>query len=846
MGSSDTIKKRSMICICFVLALVMLISSAHAEIVTSGWTDEERTQTVLERFKTLPQPIPVVSPASPMALAPIVPTAVPPKIIGGNGDIWSFVEISSYGVETVEVPVKTQLAFVDMDFPAVISSVPEEPVAGEIQDAPAAVGPNGEAPVDFQADNISNDEANQIVRADGNVVIKQAGRTLTADMVSYDLQNDLVRAEGNVRLKDMNGDIHEADTLELRNKMKDGFVEGLRTMLADGSRFKASEGERVDGTKTIMQRASYTPCEICRKNPERSPVWQISASRVTHHEDEARISYKNATFDLWGVPVLYTPYFSHADGTVDRKSGFVSPALGYKSRLGGIVEANYYWSIAPDKDLSVGMRAFTKENPVGMAEWRQRWEDASLILRGSITSSERVDSEAGLDVIQEEEVRGHIEGEGIWNIDNKWRAGVKIDFASDDQYLRQYDLSSEDVLENELYLERFSGRNYAAARLLAFKDVRIREEELDQPNILPEITASFKGEPWSMPLLGGRWDLETSFLGVQRSGGDQDLNRLGLDAGWYRRFISDFGLIAHTDASLRYEAYNTRDRAVATAGSGRSRDTTKTRFFPQLHFETSYPMVRQLEKSQVTVEPVVAVTAAPNVNLSSAIPNEDSQDVQIDASNLFEPNRFPGLDRIEDQSRVTYGLRSGVYGFNGSHASIFVGQSYRLEDDDNPFPQGSGLDNQSSDIVGQVSFNQSNNYVLDYRFQLDSRYVTSQRHEVGSYADFGALYLASNYLFAKGLEGTEIEESREQIQASMGYYFTDKWRGRLGVTQDLGAQPGLRKASIGLDYFGQCTSWALTGQRNLTDDNSGDSSTEVLFRIGLRNLGGFEKSKFSK
>ena len=62
------------------------------------------------------------------------------------------------------------------------------------------------------------------------------------------------------------------------------------------------------------------------------------------------------------------------------------------------------------------------------------------------------------------------------------------------------------------------------------------------------------------------------------------------------------------------------------------------------------------------------------------------------------------------------------------------------------------------------------------------------------------------------------------------------------ATQDLGIDPGLRNTYFGLDHYGQCVSWRLSAERNLTDDASGENDTEIYFRIGLKNLGEFEKS----
>ena len=152
------------------------------------------------------------------------------------------------------------------------------------------------------------------------------------------------------------------------------------------------------------------------------------------------------------------------------------------------------------------------------------------------------------------------------------------------------------------------------------------------------------------------------------------------------------------------------------------------------------------------------------------------------------------------------------------------------------------MEDQQSDFVGRISGSYKNVYDLDYRFQLGSRDFRSQRHEVDARADWNKFRLNTRYLYAGALGGTDINESREQFDAVAQLYFSNEWRSRFGGTQDLGENPGLRQAFVGLDYLGQCLFWSLTGQRNLTRDASGDSSTEILFRVGLKNLGEFEES----
>lgn len=702
------------------------------------------------------------------------------------------------------------------------------------------------APVDFTADSLQHDDKTNTVTATGHVELEQAGRILRADKILYNTVTDSVKAVGNVALLETNGDVHFADEIDVTGQMRDGYIKNLKSTLHDGSRFWAQEGERKGGTTTTMHDAGYTPCEPCVKNPEATPPWQILASEVEHRKEDQSIVYRDARMEMWGVPVLYTPYFSHPDGTVKQKSGFLTPSIGFDSDLGFMLTNRYYMALSPHYDATIGMTLMTDQAPLMSGEYRQRFENAELEMSGSFTSSSRTVDEAGRDVRQDEELRGHLFAEGLWDMNEKWRSGIDLEMASDDQYMTQYDFSNKDVLENEIFVERFDDRDYAVGRILAFQDVRIEEDRTDQPDVFPEINVGFLGDPGQA--LGGRWSLDLSALHLRRDAGGQDMSRIVTQAGWERRLVSDIGLLTTIDLTARADAYYASDRDVATAGSGRSGEGQEARGFAQAHVVTSYPLVKPLEKADVVIEPIAALTVAPSLNPNSSnIPNEDSQDVQIDASNLFEASRFPGYDRVEDRSRATYGIRSGVYGHEGSKGEVFLGQSYRFQhgEEHNPFPDGSGLEDERSDLVGQITAGYKNRFSLDYRFQLDSEDSASRRHEVTAAAELGRLSLSSRYLYARALEGTNLSEDREQIQAAAAYQVADEWRVRSSITQDLGDDPGMREADFGVDYIGQCLTLSGTLQRNLSREASGQSNTEIMFRMGFRNIGEFTTSGIS-
>jgi LPS-assembly protein len=697
-------------------------------------------------------------------------------------------------------------------------------------------------PVILDADQFTYDNQKTIVQATGNVKITQLNQTLSADKIIYNVNDDFAYAEGNVVLEDGNGDTHYAETLELNDQMREGVVQGIFSVLEDESRLWAAKAVRESPEKHVLKDARYTPCKACDSDPDKTPPWALRASEVTHDKEEARISYDNVRFEAWGVPVAYAPYFSHPDGTVTQKSGFLTPELGFGSDDGFHFMMPYYWAISPSMDATIGVKAFSKSAPQLNLELRKRYENAAYTVQTSGIYSDRTDSVNGNDVTIDEELRGHIEADALWNINNKWRAGADVYLASDEQYLDQYDIDDEDVLENRLYVERFDKRDYASVQLLAFQDLRL-DEEVDQPNALPLANMNFMGAPNSA--LGGRFKWDTSFLSLYREGNEQDMSRASSEIAWQRQDILALGLVTETSLAVRGDAYYTTDRDIAKTRANEDGNQFDDRVIPTAHVEMAYPLQKQLSASQIRIKPRISLTARPDIDNDSDIPNEDSQDAQIDYLNLFEADRFPGLDRVEDRSRVNYGVEAGYYTDEGDEFTAGLGQSFRFDDEDNPFLNGSGFEQQSSDIVGQVgaSFD-DHRHNMNYRFQIDGRHMNAERHEFYGGTKINRTTLSAIYLYEKGSAGTEFTESREQVQASARYSINDNWGINASALYDLGEDEGLRQSIAGVSYDDDCFGITAEFQRDLQRDATGSSDTSVLLRFRLKNLGEFETTAY--
>ena len=363
-------------------------------------------------------------------------------------------------------------------------------------------------PLVFSADSVIYDRDSEVVTAEGRVEVARAERVLLADRVRYDARTGLVRAEGNVSILEPTGDVVFANEVELSDDLKEGFVIGIGVLLADDSRLAANGARRTSDQRTVMSKAVFSACELCAEEPERPPLWQIKAVSVIHDQKAHRIEYRDAVLELGGFPIAYTPYFSHPDPSVERKTGFLAPLYGSSGPLGIKFEAPFYIAFAPHRDATLTPLVTGKEGVALRGEYRERTQGGGFELRGSVTEVGKRDQNNSS--IGGRDIRGHVDATGRFDLDDTWRTGFDLARSTDDTYLRRYDISSEDTLTTNLFAEGFRGRTYASANAYFFQGLRAEDDPGETPFVAPLLDYSFVSEPGRF---GGRYALDTNLHG---------------------------------------------------------------------------------------------------------------------------------------------------------------------------------------------------------------------------------------------------------------------------------------------------------------------------------------------
>ncbi len=178
---------------------------------------------------------------------------------------------------------------------------------------------------------------------------------------------------------------------------------------------------------------------------------------------------------------------------------------------------------------------------------------------------------------------------------------------------------------------------------------------------------------------------------------------------------------------MRGDVYHSDENLLTAIPGYRGKSGWQARGIAAVAADMRWPFIGEFLGGTQTLTPRVQFVATPPID-NIEIPNEDSRAFDLEDSNLFAINRFNGYDRFEDGARVTYGVEWN-YSRPGFNISSVVGQSYRLSNKPTLFPDGTGLTDRTSDIVGRTTIAYKDFLRFTHRFRLDKDDLAVRRNE---------------------------------------------------------------------------------------------------------------------
>ncbi|GGJ42886.1 organic solvent tolerance protein [Sphingopyxis bauzanensis] len=706
-------------------------------------------------------------------------------------------------------------------------------------DAPAVAA---EDQVGFAADNLNYDSDSEIVVAEGNVAMNREAISMRADKVTWNRQTGQVFAEGNVAIKSPEGDTAYGDRIELTDSLRDGVVENLLVVLDNGSRLAAIKGTRFENGNIELENAAYTACPVeDAEGCPRNPSWQIRAVRVTYDRANNKIRYKGARVEIFGLPLIPLPGLSHPANS-EAGSGILVPEIRLDRSNGFEIAVPYYLRLAADRDITITPHLYTGAAPMLEGEFRALTDIGSFRINGYATYGSLVPL-TGEDPDSRKRFRGYLESAGKFQFDPRWSFTYSGRIATDRTFMRRYDISRDDRLRSTFELERIGGNSYLSIAGWATQTLRRNDEQGQQPIALPIIDYR---QRFADPVLGGQVELQLNTLAIGRTAG-QDTQRAFAGARWDLRGLTRLGQEVTLTALVRGDVYHSDENLLTPIPGYRGKSGWQGRGIAAVAADMRWPFVGEFAGGTQTLTPRVQIVATPPLkNLD--IPNEDSRAFDLEDSNLFAINRFNGYDRFEDGARITYGVEWN-YSRPGFNISSSVGQSYRLSDKPSLFPDGTGLTDRTSDIVGRTTIAYRDFLRLTHRYRLDKDDFAIRRNEfdatIGSrstYAVLGYSRLNRDILLL-GEDLQDREEVRVGGRVKVAQYWSVFGSAIVDLTKQrddpLSTADGFEpiRHRLGVAYDDDCLSIALTWRRDYADTGDARRGNSFSFRVAFRNLG---------
>ncbi|GLX79135.1 LPS-assembly protein LptD [Thalassotalea insulae] len=687
--------------------------------------------------------------------------------------------------------------------------------------------------IDVNAINIWSNESviekGQFAKFSGGVTLLKKDHTVVADEIEINQLTSFVNAQGNIHFQNQGVDIF-ASQLKASKELRATVLTDSAYQLANnpGHGQAGTIAVTANGTLSLVD-SSFTTCygEV--------PDWQLQASEINISMTENHGEAYNARFKLFGVPVLYIPYFSFPVNN-ERKSGFLYPKLSTSSRSGLTVELPFYWNIAPNMDATLTPRYMSKRGVQLLSEFRY----LSGLQQGAI-NIEYLNKDDELKNSNDARYLARLQHIGTFS--DNFRAYVDYTTISDDNYL--VDINSEQYNSNDAYL-------YQIAELAYFKENWQAKILLQDFEVLGNHQTSYKTLPHiefksfqPLSFLNGRFDIYSEITRFQSDNlALPEADRYHIEAGtifpystpaWF--FNSEFKLLQTNYYQKRIANHSQLEKNV-------SRTLPKIRFHGGVNFDR--PMRFGKRDYTQTLEPQLQYLYIPDEEQNN-IALYDTTSLQDDYNGLFRDKRFSGLDRIAQANQYSWGLTSRI--LNPLSEEVFrmsVGRIVYLNNSNSPLNNEQSINTDESALATEV-FMQINRH---WQFSGDIQYNTKNNSTNKSQSTLDYLFdknrsIQLNHRYTRNVSGTSLE----QVSLLANLAINKDWQFVGRLTQDLQKKRSL-ESYVGLQYQSCC--WAIRfayhrhinsnlDEQNFNSENRDEFDSGFMIQFVIKGLGGEQK-----
>lgn len=669
------------------------------------------------------------------------------------------------------------------------------------------------------SDEIIYDKKKAVIKTNKNSIYKdKKGNKIFADEFYYDLNLKLIIANGNVKYFDNLNNQFNFDEFKYSEKDEIGNGKNMKALLNDKSKINSNYAliNNIKNTILLNNKNYYTSCiskDGIEKNIEdECPDWSFVSEKSLHDRNEKMVYHYNSFIKLGNVPVFYTPYFSHPDPTVKRKSGILPPSTKNFSDLGRTLKTPYFWVISEAEDLTLTPVYYFDQHPMLMAEYRKQNKNSKLYLDTSFTEGYKNTNTSG----RTGGSRNHIFFNFLGSYDDlifqKNDMEINIQRVSQKNYLKVNEINTnfikQDIttLQNNIIINSYENQKKLKVQGTIYENLNTPDNKYSYE--IPVIEYADKIYKYDQFI-----DFKNTFLAKNFDTNSKQTRLINEINSTSQNIISDkIGL--GTTYKMNFSNINVHNENI----SGKKENLNIDNFFT-FGIENSLPLVKFANEKEEIISPKIFIkhTTGSMVDSSSGSKTLTYQDI-------FSMNRMNQLDNPETGTSLGYGIE---YETNNRHKNgttyfknnFYIGQVLRYKKI-NEMPVSSSLNQKSSDIVGQIDV------IYNPNTLKQSETFENTSNNDGFYANYN--FILTNDLDKLLQNNLNINYNQNKnIELKLSYNESHDY---IGNTQKITAQ--LQKKIKNNISFG------FGGIKNLQDKYTESNFLELIYdsdclRIGL-------------
>ena len=565
-------------------------------------------------------------------------------------------------------------------------------------------------------------------------IIDKKSKLYEIDEFEYNIKTEFLKAVNLFIISDNSIPLGQSDNLKFDDGFFDlknnTFVAGQTEINLKKDSFDNEENDpRLKGISsnskdqiTTVNKGVFTSC---KKRDGKCPPWSIKAKKIAHDKNKKQLIYDHAVLNIYDKPVMYFPKFFHPDPSVERQTGFLKPQLNNSEILGSSLYLPYFYVISERKDYTFKPTFFENDIYMFQNEYRSEQKNSSLITDFSLTTGYKSSLSNNKNTIS------HLFARYDTDLDLPNFETSKMNFflekVSNDTYLKVFDTN---LMETEI---KPSDPNKLNTGIKLFLDHENYNFDMGF-NIYENLQEEKSSDRYEfvLPYYNFSRLIEIDRLGLLEftsNGSNSLIETNNLETN----ITNNINYKIIDNISKKYGFKNNfniyfKNLNTVAKNNNKYKSSIQSELMNITEVNSSLPLGKKDKNFEHLIEPKISFRWNPG-----DMKNYKNTKRLVNADNIFDINRLGISDSFEEGKSLTLGLKYKKTALNdiNKYFETKIATVYR-DKKENFIPNSSTLNNTNSNIFGSITYNQSENFSLDYDFTIDNDFNTFNKNSITS------------------------------------------------------------------------------------------------------------------